>query len=183
VYHWIARSVGQNALFRQEADYVSFLWYAQKYCGQYKIAVFHYCIMSDHAHLLIQAANLEALIKFSYYTLRMYAYYYGRTHAIPGQVFRRMYRSIPVDRDEYLLECGRYIERNPVNAGLAKLPEKYPYSSYRYYAKGEADPIISPSPAFMGLSELEAERRRQYVQYVEQERSIDALIAGPFARI
>ena len=64
-----------------------------------------------------------------------------------GAFLQRGYRSFVIDRDEYLLECGRYIERNPIKAGLLPEPGAYAYSSFSYYADGARGEFLSKSPA------------------------------------
>ena len=81
-----------------------------------------------------------------------------------------MYKSIPVGVDTYLLECARYIERNPVRAGLVKVPQDYPYSSFLFYAKGKKDKLLAHSPAYLQLSTEPQERQRLYVEYVNAIR-------------
>ena len=85
-------------------------------------------------------------------------------------MFQRGYRSVVVDRDEYLLECGRYIERNPIKAGLSSDPGSYPHSSFGYYSLGQPDPLLEPSPAYLGLADTERDRMLSYWHYVSEER-------------
>ena len=114
--------------------------------------------------------EFKELSRFSHYVQRRYAYYYCGKYKWSGSVFQRSYRSLVIDRDEYLLECGRYIERNPVKAKLVKQPERYEHTSYHYYAFGHEDELITPSPAYLGISEDLAQRRKIYSDYVAQER-------------
>jgi putative transposase len=69
-----------------------------------------------------------------------------------------------------LLECGRYIERNPVRVGLVRSAEGYEYSSYHYYAEGKEDNLLTASPAYLGLSEDPKQRRRLYARHVSERR-------------
>ena len=87
-----------------------------------------------------------------------------------------MFKSLPIDDDAYLLECGRYIERNPIRANLAKLPGDYPFSSFRHYAYGEKTEYIDLSPAYMALGSTPARRQKDYQSYVSTERPYDTLV-------
>jgi putative transposase len=85
-------------------------------------------------------------------------------------VFQNRYKSLAIEKDSYLLECGRYIERNPLKAGIVKKLEDYPYSSYSYYALGTKDALITPSPAYLDLERSDEKRRKIYKAYVDETR-------------
>jgi putative transposase len=67
-----------------------------------------------------------------------------------------------VQADAYLLACQRYIELNPVRAGMIEAPADYPWSSYRANALGSDDPIITPHALYIGLGESPRQRRSAY---------------------
>ena len=170
VYHWIVRGMNKKTLFHDSKDRHFFRNLVLEYKQKFAILIYHYCCMTNHVHMLVSAEKLENLSEFSHYVQRRYAYYYCGRYKWTGSVFQRSYRSLSIDRDEYLLECGRYIERNPLKAGLAKEPGEYTHTSYRYYALGETDELISASPAYLDLSDNQEERRRIYSEYVKQNR-------------
>jgi putative transposase len=71
-----------------------------------------------------------------------------------------------IDKEEYLLQCGKYIELNPVRAGIAALPEEYKFSSYRFYAFGDSDFLLTPDPVYQRLANSESAKRRSYQEFV-----------------
>ena len=162
--------MNKQDLFLESRDYLHFLDLLKEYVRKYEVQVFHYCLMTNHVHLLIRCSDLERLAKFSHFIQRRYAYYYCGKYRWTGSVFRRRYKSFPIDKEIYLLECGRYIERNPLNAFLVRHPGDYPYTSFHYYAKGINDELVQPSPVYLGLSGDERERRRIYTEYVTETR-------------
>ena len=170
VYHWIVRGMNKKDLFHDAQDFEYFKKLLSEYKTAYQISFFHYCLMTNHVHLLLRANDLEYLASFSHYVQRRYAYYYCGRYKWTGSVFQRGYRSFVIDRDEYMLECGRYIERNPVKAKLVEKPGDYKFTSYRYYAVGESDEMLTDSPAYMGLSSDEGLRRIIYAKRVEEHR-------------
>ena len=170
VYHWINRGITKKDLFHKAPDYGFFVKLLKEYKTIYDIQIYHYCLMTNHVHLLISAPSTYELSKFSQYVQRRYAYYYSKTYHWGGGIFQGRYKSLPVDKDTYLLECGRYIERNPLKAGLAEDPGAYPYSSHRYYAYGEENVLISPSPAYLANSSFPYERQVMYRRYVIEPR-------------
>ncbi len=171
IYHWIVRGIHKKHIFHSEDDFGFFKSLLRQYGPASGIAIYHYCLMGNHVHLLIHAADsVEPMIRFSTTVLRKYAYHYSRTYGWIGSVFQRGYKSLPVDRELYLLECARYIERNPVKAGLAAEPAEHPHSSFLFYKNAKADGIVTPSPAFLGLDEKDEVRRKMYANYVEATR-------------
>ena len=170
VYHWIARGVNRKKLFRQLKDYAHFLNLTADNAIRYNIKIFHYCLMTNHVHMLIHANDLKSLVDFSHYLKRLYAYYQSKTYKVTGATFERMYRSKPVLDDIYLLECARYIDRNPLRAGIIKFLGEYPFSSYLAYATGVDDKLITLSSAYLALASTETERQKMYAEYVSRSR-------------
>ena len=132
--------------------------------------------MNNHVHLLVHANSLEDLGKFSHFILRRYTYYYCKVYRWAGSLFQKGYKSLIVEKDSYLLECGRYIERNPLKANLSKKPEDYAYSSFKFYSQGLEDDLVSYSPTYLALSDLQLERQGLYYNYVCQDRIVDELM-------
>ena len=175
-YHWINRGVNQKKIFHYKDDFIVFLDLVKEYKERFKIQLFHYCLMTNHIHLLIRANNRESLFGFSYYVQRRYAYYYCKTCKWRGQVFQRMYKSLPIEKESYLLECGRYIERNPIRSKLVKTTAEWPYTSYSFYAYGQDNNLLSKSPMYLEMSSSDKKRQVLYQEYVNQDRAYDELV-------
>lgn len=170
IYHWIVRGMNKKRLFHDAEDHARFQGLVLQYRDTYQIKIHHYCQMTNHVHMLLKAESLEDLANFSHYVQRRYAYAYCGKYKWNGSVFRQGYKSLPIDREEYLLECGRYIEQNPVKAKMVNEAGEYAFSSYRYYANGEADRLVDSSPAFMGLATDPIVRQQLYAAYVNAVR-------------
>lgn len=112
-----------------------------------------------------------------------YANYYRRTHSHTGYVFQNRYKSIPIDRDSYLLECARYIERNPLRANIVRDISEYPWSSYNYYTDGKLDDIITINPLYEELAKTSKERREAYIEYVSKPRPYEQLLDESIAAL
>ena len=76
VYHWIARGMNKKDLFHRQGDYERFRELILEYKTAFSIAIYHYCFMTNHVHLLVQSEDLQSLSLFSHYVQRRYAYYY-----------------------------------------------------------------------------------------------------------
>ena len=174
VYHLMARGVNKKRIFHVKRDYEAFLALVSEYCRELNVQVYHYCILPNHTHFVLRADSLAVLSRFGYILHRRYAYYYCKAHPWSEQVFRRHFLSKPIGDDTYLLECGRYVERNPIEAGLAKAPEDYPYSSYAFYANQEPNPLLTESPLYLTLGRTPQERMAAYKVYVCHERMKEA---------
>ncbi len=183
VYHWIVRGMNKRSLFHGEDDYECFYDLLYEYKIEYAIQIYHYCMMTNHIHLLLRTSELKRLSGFSHYVQRRYAYYYSRAYKRTGSTFQRGYRSFPINKDSYLLECGRYIERNPIRAKVVERPEDYPYTSYRFYAMGEKDKLLTFSPAFLALSDQREQRKQIYADYVCQNRVQEEMMERGLLRV
>jgi hypothetical protein len=94
-----------------------------------------------------------------------------------GFVFQNRYKSLFIDKESYLLECARYIERNPLRAKLTLDLFNYPWSSFSYYVSGIENGIIKrANPFYMKLAASEEERRKQFHKFVLEERPYDQIV-------
>ena len=176
VYHWINRGVNQKHLFHSKDDYEHLLALLLEHKADHGVEIYHYCLMPNHIHILLKCEDRDVLSSFSKIVQRRYAYYYCKAHKWKGQVFQRLYKALPVGQDSYLLECGRYIERNPVRAKLAEKPSQYTYSSHAFYAGQAESKLLTPSPAYLGISGNEYERQESYKDYVNDARPYEDLL-------
>ncbi len=137
VYHVTCRGNERQAIFKDDDDRKRFLQYLIQSLNIYSVKLYTYVLMSNHFHLLIETpkGNLaEFMRKFNI----TYTGYYNRRHKRTGHLYQGRYKSILVDKNEYLSVLSRYIHLNPVKiAAMKKLPEKerlrnlirYPWSS------------------------------------------------------
>ena len=132
--------------------------------------------MPNHTHILLKAETGYELPRIMQCINQSYAKHYKRVYKLIGNLFQGRYKSIFIDSDEYLLECGRYIERNPLRAGIVADLSEYYFSSYNFYANGRKDDIITPNPCYLALSEDPKERKRLYKEYVLQKRPYETIV-------
>jgi len=164
--HIMCRGNNKQSVFNREKDK---LYYYSLLCDlkeSNKIEIFHYCLMNNHLHLIVWLNSHSKLSKFMKQVNLCYFNYYNKTCGYSGHLWQGRFKSNIIDTDTYLLQCGKYIELNPVRAGIVQLPEEYRFSSCRHYTKGISDPIVTNSPVYMGLSNQDEERRRQYIEFV-----------------
>ncbi len=180
-YHILSRGNDRKNIFRCEEDYLNFLTITFKYLMKYDVHIFHYCLMPNHIHFLVQASTALHMPKFMQGILQSYAWYFRKKYDSVGFVFQNRYKSLFIERESYLLEYARYIERNPLRAKLTDNLHKYSWSSFSFYANGLHDVIIKhPNPGFLGLAGSQEERQRRFRDYVLEQRPYDQLLDETF---
>lgn len=120
--------------------------------------------MTNHVHLLMTPNTNNSIPLLIQGLGREYVQAINRRYSRTGTLGEGRYKSCLVDADDYLLACQRYIELNPVRAGMAPGPAAYPYSSFRINALGHEDTLIKPHVMFKLLGNTLAERRAAYRQ-------------------
>jgi len=172
-YHFINRGVSKKKIFHRDEDFDFYRDLLMEYKERFNVRILHYCFMSNHTHMIVGCDDISSLGRFAHFLQRRYAYYYCKTYHWAEQVFRNRYTSIPIEKDAYLLECGRYIERNPLDAGIAQDPKDYKHSSYNHYAYGATDNLVTESPLYVNLSKTSEERQLVYRFNVTHNRDYE----------
>ena len=98
-----------------------------------------YCVMSNHAHILVYTEDIREISLFMKKVNTTYAIYYNKNEERVGYVFANRYYSQSIKNERHLLICIQYIHQNPVKAGLANLPIEYKFSSFKDYYKNKLD--------------------------------------------
>jgi putative transposase len=142
-----------------------------------RCAVHAYVLMTNHVHLLVTPEAPENVSNLMKHVGQRYAQYVNRKHRRTGSLWEGRFRSSIVDSERYLLVCQRYIELNPVRAGMVRNPVAYPWSSYRANALGEPSTLIVPHPTFLALGEEDEARRARYRGLVSSGVGADDLEA------
>jgi putative transposase len=175
-YHIILRGNNKRHLFHEASDFESFLDLLIKYFEKSSIKLHHYCLMTNHVHLLLWSENPDNLSKAMHGLARSFHHFYRKKYSFFGHLFQGRYRSLIIEEDGHLLDCGRYIEKNPVRAHMVKKAEDWKYSSYRHYAFGEKNDFISLSQVYQALSQDEKRRQRIYRTRIEGVRPYEKII-------
>jgi putative transposase len=168
LFHVINRGNAQQAVFLVERDYQEYHDLLKHYKEKFDILIYHYVLMSNHVHLLVESMQDGALPKFMQGLTLAHTRRFNDYHRRVGHVWQGRYKSIPIESDAYLLQCGRYIELNPCRAGIADHPSKYPWSSYHRYAGGVTDSVVDEHPFYAELDQG-SDRKQRYKEYIEDE--------------
>jgi REP element-mobilizing transposase RayT len=134
IYHIILRGINGQTIFCDDEDNEKFIYKLSDYKKTCCYKLFSYCLMGNHAHLLIQEEK-EGIDLIFRRIGAGFVYWYNWKYQRTGHLFQDRFKSEPVEDDAYLLTALRYIHRNPVKAGLCLKPEQYRWSSYNNYVE------------------------------------------------
>jgi putative transposase len=167
--HVICRGNNKRKVFLKERDYEYYYHCLVELKHEENIKVYHYCFMPNHPHLLVGVEEKSSLSHFMQRVNGKYAYYYKKRRQYIGHLWQDRFKSKIIDNEGYLAQCGKYIELNPVRAGLVDLPQDYDFSSYRHYAFGEEDELVDDNPLFLSLDRDPNKRSRIYRDIIHAE--------------
>ncbi len=149
-------------IFHDDEERRSFLGLLKEHSTKAGCDIHAYVLMTNHFHLLvsIRERNAQALLMKS--VAQCTALWRHTRHGGSGSMWDSRYHSSQIDTSAYLLMCQRYIELNPVRAGMVRFPAGYRWSSYRANAEGKADQLVCPHEVYLGLGLDDEARRRVY---------------------
>ena len=139
-YHVMNRGAAKQTIFHNSTQFHLFLSLLEEVYKRYGVEVHAYCLMNNHYHLLLRTPDAN-LGKVMHYISSNFTLQNNRLIGRDGPLFRGRYKAILVEADSYLLQLSRYIHLNPVSAKIEQKPEKYYWSSYRYFILNEKKPI------------------------------------------
>ena len=160
--HVVLRARERRASFSCAGDRVAYLEALRECAARAECAVHAYALMGNHVHLLGTFARAAGPARLMPAIAAGYAHYLAAAYGHEDRVWEEAYDASPVHARRHLLACMRYIEENPVRAGLAPNPGAYHWSSYRANALGEYDALVTPHPHYCSLGRSPEERRTAY---------------------
>ena len=168
-HHIVQRGHNRQAVFIEDADYRYYIATLREWKEELNIKVYGYCLMTNHVHLIIDPCDDEDnLGKFMKRLAGRQTRYVNALERRTGSLWEGRYKSSPIETDTYLLACSRYVELNPVNAGMVKQASDYEWSSYRQKAGVEKEMWVDNDPIYIGLSKDKNERMQRYKKYINQ---------------
>ena len=160
--HVRQRGVNGETCFASDSDRLVYLALLRDALASTGCELHAYCLMTNHVHLLVTPPDELAGSDLMYEVGRRYVPYFNRRHGRTGTLWEGRFRSCLVESREYVLACYRYIERNPVRAGMVDSPAAYQWSSYSGNAGHRDDALVSPHPEYLALAGDVASRRLAY---------------------
>ncbi len=160
--HVIQRGNNREPVFYDEADYLFYLEKLGAACEKHECDLHAYVLMTNHVHLLITPHAEQGLTKVMQMLGRYYVQYFNYAYDRSGTLWEGRYKATLLDSDQYLLACMRYIELNPVRAGMVEHSRDYPWSSYHYNTLGEEDLLLTPHALYKKLGSTYKKRQAAY---------------------
>jgi putative transposase len=160
--HLIQRGNNRQVCFGSAEDHAVYAKWLDEYARESRVAVHAWVFMTNHVHLLVTPETSDGVSTMMQALGRRYVRYFNRMYKRSGTLWEGRFKSSVVDAENYLLICQRYIELNPVRAGMVKRPEEYAWSSYRANGLGVKARLWTPHPVYDALGKSTAERTAAY---------------------
>ncbi|MBI5779857.1 MAG: transposase [Planctomycetes bacterium] len=142
-HHIIQRGNNREKIFFAEVTRRKYLDWLKEYAQAQGVKILAYCLMTNHIHLLVKPDKRESLAKMMQGLNVSYTRYINKRYGRTGRLLEGRYHSCIIDEEPYLWAVARYIEQNPLRAGMVKAVEDYPYSSARAHITGGSDEVLS----------------------------------------
>jgi len=167
--HIIQRGNNRHVCFASNEDMAAYANWLHEASVKFGVLIHAWVLMTNHVHLLVTPVNESAISRMMQYLGRYYVPYFNYTYQRSGTLWEGRFKSCLVQADAYLLACHRYIELNPVRAGMVKDPADYIWSSYRANALGLTTKLRTPHPVYEALGASKQERLSTYRALFEGE--------------
>lgn len=150
--HIIQRGNDRKACFREPSDYLLYLTHLRELAAKHACSVHAYCLMTNHVHLLVTPSTAQACTGLMRDLGQRFVQYFNKRYARTGTLWEGRYRSSIVESARYVLACYRYIELNPVRAGMTADPAGYDWSSHAENAGYRPQKLVVPHAEFAALA-------------------------------
>jgi len=165
--HVIQRGNNRQQILFEEADY----WFLWEKIGaaadKFDCRIHAYVLMPNHFHLLLTPLAEDGIGKLMQYVGRYYVQYFNGRYDRTGTLWEGRYRATLIDPAAYLLAVSRYVETNPVRAGLVAEPGQYAWSSFAANTTGADDRLVSPHAVYERLGRSQKTRQAAYAKGFE----------------
>ena len=175
--HVVQRGNDRQPCFFRGADYTRYLQDLREASLAFECRVHAYVLMTNHVHLLVTPYAAGVVSRMMQALGRRCVRYINDSINRTGTLWEGRYKSGLVDSERYVMACYRYIELNPVRAGMVSSPEDYPWSSYRCNGLAQHDALMSPHAVYDQIAGDAAERYELYQELVSQSLSDEDLAA------
>ena len=167
--HLIQRGNNRCACFFDDQDYQFYLEWLGEYAKQTGCSVHAYVLMTNHVHLLVSGRTNRSVGDLMKRLGQRYVQYVNRTYRRSGTLWEGRFRSCLTREESYVLACYRYIELNPVRAGIVAHPGEYRWSSYDVNAQQGTSPFLVPHETYKRLGSNEEDRRLAYRELLRSD--------------
>jgi putative transposase len=172
----IQRGNNRSACFYADEDCSLYLHHLGELSRKFSCAVHAYVHMTNRVHVLLTPTDKEGRSLLMKHLGQRYVQYVNKTYRRSGTLWEGRFRSSIVQELGYLLRCYRYIELNPVRAGMVRYPGEHPWSSYSANAEGKPSSLLTPHSEYLALGTAHGERTAAYQALFRSE--LDSMVVG-----
>ena len=173
--HLIQRGNNRHAIFTCDDDLAAFAHWLAEGSERFGVSVHGWVFMTNHVHLLATPSHDDSLSRLMQFLGRLYVRYFNYTYSRTGTLFEGRFKTCIVQEDRYLLTCLRYIELNPVRAGIVGDPGDYRWSSFRAHAFGVRVSLWSPHDLYLDLGSNEKQRQQAWRVLIKETLNIEVM--------
>ncbi len=171
-HHIIQRGHNRQAVFAGEDDYRYYLENLAEWKERFGCKVYAFCLMTNHVHLVVEPGeDAESLSRLMKRLAGRQTRFVNRLEDRSGTLWEGRFKSSPIESNAYLLACCRYVEMNPVFAGMCDDPAAYPWSSCRSKVSSRQFPWLDDDPLYLDFGASDDERRLRYREFLQQSIS------------
>lgn len=160
--HIIQRGNNRHICFNSNSDMKAYANWLKEYSKKYQVEVHAWVFMTNHTHLLCTPQKPDAVSHMMQSLGRMYVGYFNDKYKRSGTLWEGRYKSCLVQNNIYLMQLYRYIELNPVRAGMVSDPADYSWSSYQCNALGKKAALLTPHPLYLAQGNTTEQRQQNY---------------------
>lgn len=160
--HVIQRGNNRQVCFGNEQDFAAYTGWLKDYSKKYLVDIHAWVLMTNHVHILCTPRADNAVSCLMQSLGRQYVRYFNFSYKRTGTLWEGRFKSCLVQDENYLFQLYRYIELNPVRAGMVEQPSDYIWSSYPTNALGETSALCTPHPLYFALGNEPTERQVNY---------------------
>jgi REP-associated tyrosine transposase len=168
-HHIVQRGHCRKDVFLSDFDRIDYLATLAECREAMQMKIYAYCLMSNHVHLIVDpgddARNVSAMMKR---LAGRHARRLNLRNSWSGSIWESRFKCSPIETDRYLLTCGRYVDLNPVRAGIVRAPEDFRWSSYCPRAGVTSCAWLDPDPAIESLAATRSRCRERYREFVTE---------------
>jgi putative transposase len=176
--HIVQRGNDRKPCFFEYENYLFFLDCLENAIRRYQVAVHAYVLMTNHIHLLMTPSTESSISRVMHLVGNRYIQYINKKYGRTSRLWEGRHKASLVDAQRYLLTCYRYIEMNPIRAGMVGHPSHYRWSSYRHHAGGSRSSIIEDLETFQRLAPTTSQRILYYRSLFHDDLDIHELEAA-----
>lgn len=160
IYHVLNRANGREQIFKKESDYQDFVKILVEAKEKYPMRILSFCLMPNHWHFILYPERDDDMPKFMRWITHTHTQrYHVKNNTVGyGHIYQGRYKSFPIEKENHFIQVCRYVERNPLRAGLVSRAEDWRWSSLWLREKGnekQKNLLLSLWPVETPISYLE----------------------------